>query len=112
MLNTTLNKDNKMYTILPIHNDQMPESFLFETVELAIEGAKKDFNSPHSPDTKGFMIVSIEKVIGITKTLNEDVTLEDFTADPIPEATGEVTATTEVDIKNSDADTDPSNGGL
>lgn len=67
-----------MYTILPIHQDKMPRSFVFDTIELAEEGAIKDFNDPHTPDTKGYMIVNIEKAIGINRSLNSEMELEDF----------------------------------
>lgn len=67
-----------MYTILPIHQEKMPESFLFNTIEEAVEGAKSDFNDPHTPDTKGFMIVSIERIVGVKRDLVLDTDVEDY----------------------------------
>lgn len=67
-----------MYTILPIYNDKMPESFMFETMEAAIEGARTDFADPFTPDSKGFMIVEVKKAIGVERSLNENVSIEDY----------------------------------
>lgn len=67
-----------MYTILPIHQEKMPRSFLFDSVEEASESAVKDFNDPHTPETKGYMVVKIEKAVGVTRSINEDVSIEDY----------------------------------
>lgn len=67
-----------MFTILPIHQDKMPDSFMFETEEAAVEGAKKDFADPYTPECKGFMIVEVKRAIGVERSLNEAVTIEDY----------------------------------
>jgi hypothetical protein len=56
----------------------MPESFMFNTIDEAVAGAEKDFNDAGTPDSKGFMIVSIEKAIGIDRNLNLNVDIEDY----------------------------------
>ena len=73
------NETNKMrYTILPIHQDKMPESYMYETVDAAVAGGVTDFNDPHTPESKGFMICEIVKAVGVHRELNYDVTVEDF----------------------------------
>lgn len=67
-----------MYTILPIHQMNMPRSFMFETLEEAVAGAKADFADPYTPDTKGFMVVDVVRAVGVTRALDETLTLEDF----------------------------------
>jgi hypothetical protein len=67
-----------MYTILPVYQEKMPSSFIFDTVDDAVAGAEKDFADPHTPETKGFMVVKIEKAIGVNRSLNTDVTMDDF----------------------------------
>lgn len=76
-----------MYTILPIYQEKMPASFLFETLEDAVEGATKDFADPHTPESKGFMIVEVVKAMGVARELTTDVTIMDFIQEAPKEAT-------------------------
>jgi hypothetical protein len=70
-----------MYTILPVYQDKMPASFIFDTIDEAVAGAELDFADPHTPDTKGFMVVKIEKAISIDRSLNTDVEVTTFIQD-------------------------------
>lgn len=67
-----------MYTILPVYQDKMPASYVFETVEDATAGAIKDFEDPYTPETKGFMIVKLESAIGVDRSINQEVDLTSF----------------------------------
>lgn len=67
-----------MYTILPVYQEKMPESFIFDNINDAVEGAVKDFNDPSTPETKGFMIVKIEKAMGIDRSLQDESPIDLF----------------------------------
>ena len=67
-----------MFTILPVYQEKMPESFIYASMEEAIAGAKTDFADPYSPETKGYMIVEVKDAIGVTRSLNEDTPIDEF----------------------------------